>query len=79
MRFQKVRIHGNTPLNNELTLAQRIRLGYGPWKDFVGLWIKETAAILVLVAFAGFTLSASSLPKSAQRLHLMGRLKFGVG
>jgi hypothetical protein len=47
--LQEVGIHGNPPLNNPFNFAQPIRLSYGPWKDFVGLWIKQMAAILVLV------------------------------
>jgi hypothetical protein len=53
MRLQEVSIHGNPPLNNAFNFAQPIRLSYGLPKGFVGLWIKETATILMLVAFDG--------------------------
>jgi hypothetical protein len=41
MRFQKVRIHGNTPLNNAFNFARPTRLIYGLRKDLVKLWIKD--------------------------------------
>jgi hypothetical protein len=53
MRFQEVRIHGNTSLNNAFNFARPIRLIYGLRKDLVKLWIKETATILMLAAFDG--------------------------
>ena len=37
MRFQKVRIHRNTPLNSPFNFTQRIGLSYGLRKDFVTL------------------------------------------
>jgi hypothetical protein len=53
MRFQKVRIHGNPPLNNAVNLAWPIRLIYGLRKGLVKLWIKETTTILVRVGLDG--------------------------
>jgi hypothetical protein len=52
MCFQKIRVHGNTPLNNKLSLTQ----SHLRWasESALKLWIKETATVLVLVEFDGF-------------------------
>jgi hypothetical protein len=56
MRFQKIRVHGNTPLNNTFNFAQRIYLIYRRRCDALKPWTKVTDTILGLVTFDGLTL-----------------------
>lgn len=74
IRLQKIRIHGNPPLNNKLTVAQSHlpRASEGALK----LWIKETTKMLMLVKVRGFYL-VSELPSKVgyRDLHLTGRPK----
>ena len=57
MRLQEIRVQGNPPLTHAFNFAQSIRSIYELRKDFVELWIKETATILMLEEFDGLTLS----------------------